>query len=740
MSDRAFQVDLSNCDREPIHIPGTVQPHGVLFVVGEPALTVTHVSENISGFFEIPADTVIGRTLADVLGEDAAARLSEALQYANLDAVNPVRLDIDDEHYDGIVHRHEGATFVELEPVADAAEAGAGRLLREALIGIQSADDLPSLCQSLVVEVQRLTGYERTLLYRFDEQGHGYVDAEVKEAELEAYLGLHYPASDIPRQARQLYEKNWLRIIPDARYTPARILPALTERNEDPLDLSFSVLRSVSPIHLEYMANMGVRASMSVSLIVRGQLWGLISCANHSGPRSVSFKHRSACEVLGRLASIQIAALEDRHLAMQRAARRDTIENLSRAMHKASLSEDVLDTLIARPDALLQLVGAEGVAAIIGERLAKCGRTPDEEWITKLSAWLDGKQESVFTTHSLAAEFPDAPEDSASGLLSLVLPGAPRRRLLFFRPELVKTVHWGGDPNKPAQAAPGERLHPRLSFELWKEEVRLQSARWTPSDIEAADELRRHIIETDLERQVQKEHQAVQARDDLLAVVSHDLKNPLSIIQMQATLLVMTVDSVVAGPVRRVRACADRIRRSVDQMDSLILNLHDLGRIEAGRFSINVRPENTEDMIREALLTLGSLAESRGIKVKKENINPLPVIADRDRFFQVLSNLIGNAVKFTPKGGWISISAEEVNEEAVISVADNGSGIAAEELPEIFDRYWRGRKQGSARGSGLGLFIVKGIVEAHGGRVWAESSADAGTTVCFTLPRPSPED
>lgn len=731
-----MQLDLSNCDREPIHIPGTVQPHGVLFVVREPTLTVTHVSENVSEFFAARPESVIGQPLGGVLGETAVARLAQVLQSETLEADNPVRLSLDDTVYDGIVHRHDGATIVEIEPFAGGSEEDAERLLRRALIGIQSADELGGLCENLVVEIKRLTGFERTLLYRFDDKGHGSVDAESKDAELEPYLGLHYPASDIPRQARQLYEKNWLRVIPDARYIPARILPIAQDGRGALLDLSFSVLRSVSPVHLEYLANMGVRASMSVSLIVGGILWGLISCANHSAPRFVSFKRRSACEVLGRLASLQIGALEDRHAASQRTARRATLDALGRTMREAPLSDDVLGALVARPDNLLQLVGAQGAAAVFGEEPVTCGSTPPPNWIMKLSAWFDGRQQpTLFATASLATEFPEAADDRASGILTFVLPGTPGRRLLFFRPEIIRTVNWGGDPSKPMQTLPGGRLHPRRSFELWKEEVRLQSARWTTSDLEAAEDLRRDIVEIDLGRQVLREQQAVQARDDLLAVVSHDLKNPLSIIQMQATLLFLTIDPATSGPANRVRACAERIQRSVETMDSLILNLRDLVRIEAGRFSIDARPEDAKHMIKEALLTLRPLGENKSIEIGEEEISSILVVADRDRIFQVLSNLIGNAVKFTPAGGSITICVEETDDEAVISVIDTGSGISEQELPFVFERYWRGRRQDAGNGSGLGLFIVKGIVEAHGGKVWVESTTGSGTAVRFTLPK-----
>ena len=379
------------------------------------------------------------------------------------------------------------------------------------------------------------------MFYRFHEDGHGSVDAEAKEPALEPYLGLHYPASDIPAQARQLYLKNWLRLIADGRATPARVVPTLRPDTRAPLDLSFAVLRSVSPIHLEYMANMGVRASMSISLIVRDRLWGLISCLDHTGPRRVPHDMRAACEFLGRLTSLHIAAFEDRELLALRASRRDTEEALAEAMRASAVGDNVLAGLLARPDELMGLVGAEGAALLGAGEPATCGRTPPPALIQEIAAWLDGESgaRGPFSTASLGTLLPRALPASAvaSGLLTFALPGAPARRLLWFRPEIVRTVNWGGNPAKAVAAGSDERLRPRHSFALWRQEVRLHSRPWTASDLEAADELRRRAVEVDLERQLVSEQRAVQARDDLIAVVSHDLRSPLSTIVLLSDVL-----------------------------------------------------------------------------------------------------------------------------------------------------------------------------------------------------------
>src|SRR6185312_13582951 len=489
------------CDREPIHIPGTVQPFGVLFVLTEPSLTVAQVSENVGDHLPLAVGAILGRPLSAVIDPASVDHVREALSDGGWGDVNPVQIRAaDGAQFDGVVHRHEGAAILELEPTPGP-PIEMRHPFRAALIRMQRVVALAELADVVVRQMRRVTGFERVLFYRFHEDGHGSVDAEARDPTLDPYLGLHYPASDIPAQARALYLKNWLRLIFDARAKPARVLPTLRADTGGPLDLSFAVLRSVSPIHLEYMNNMGVRSSMSISLVVRERLWGLISCLNHSGPLRVSQETRAACEFVGRLCSLQIAALEDREFIARRASRRAIEDVLARAMRDSGAEDDVLGALLGHPQELLGLVGAEGAAVVSPGEPVTYGRTPSQALMKEIAAWVDEKEPSPqFSTASLGAMLPQARDasDVASGLLTFAMPGAPRRRLMWFRPEIIQTVNWGGDPHKAVAADSGDRLRPRHSFALWREEVRLRSLPWTASDLEAADELRRAAVEVDL--------------------------------------------------------------------------------------------------------------------------------------------------------------------------------------------------------------------------------------------------
>lgn len=726
--------DHATCDREPIHIPAAIQPYGVLIVIDPDTLLILQISENVADFFDTNADRVLNRPLSTLLDDRSIAQLRHALAQKVVEESNPLSMGTDRQHFDGIVHRHDGATIIELEPAEDHREKRSGQhILKPIIRRIQGTGSLEDLGRSVVEEVRRLTGFERVMLYRFGEQGHGHVAAEVKAEELESYLGLHYPASDIPRQARQLYLKNWLRMIPDAGYTPARIIPPLRPDTNVPLDLTCAVLRSIAPVHRQYLANMGVQASMSVSLVVHGQLWGLISCTNHSRPLYVSYDVRSACEVFAHLVSWEIAALQEQESASLRHARRDTESVLANAMRKTQVRGNVLESLLACPEQLLALVDATAVAVVVENECRTFGGPLEPEFVVRLEKWLGTREESsVFATDSLPTLYSPAVEhkEVASGLLAIALPGSPWRRLLWFRPERIATVNWGGNPQQAVRTDRTGYPHPRTSFEIWKEEVRLHSSPWTASDMEAAASIRRYAIEADLELQLAKQQSAVRARDDILAIVSHDLRNPLSILSLQAKLLLRSASDEDDGLSRTLRSTGTRIQRSVDQMNSLISNLLDLAQIEAGSFPLELSPEYVTEIVEDALQSLSPLIEAKGLSLTRHIVDAPRVSVDRHRFFQVMANLIGNAIKFTQAGGRIAVTAKSTGDDVEFAVTDTGAGIAPDQLEHLFDRYWRG----SSEGAGLGLFIVKGIIEAHGGRIHVESVLHEGTTFVFTMP------
>jgi chemotaxis family two-component system sensor kinase Cph1 len=731
---------LERCAKEPIHVPGAVQPHGLLIALREPECVVTTASDNTTEWLGHDARRVLGAPIEDSIGVEAGALVREALGAESLADVNPLHLAIAGRKFDGILHRHAGATLLELEPTTEASgHPSPENVLGRIVTRLQTAATSGQLMRIATDELRRLTGFDRVLAYRFDDDDNGAVVAEARGEAMPSFLGHHFPASDIPRQARELYRVKWLRLIPDASYQPVPLVAA--DPAAPPLDLSLSELRSVSPVHREYMANMGVRASLTISLLPRGRLWGLITC-HHGSPRSVPFDVRATCEIVGKLISLQLAALEDLDEDRSRAAQSDAVARVTAEMRNAQ--DETLRGLLADPEALLRLVNAGGAAVVVDEEIHLAGATPSPAEVRVLVEWLRARGESsVFSSRSLAAIHPPAARYAAvaSGVLTLALPRPSQPHVLWFRPEEIETLSWGGNPNKAVElGTDGVRLHPRRSFDAWREEVRGRSVPWSRGELAAAVELRRTALELELGRQVRRAQAAVRARDDLVATVSHDMRNPIGVIQLQVEVLSQILDAQETERPRLPRSAVEGIRRATDRMTALVADLLDLERVEAGEVRLNVRECRIVSLIDDAVSLLAPLARPHRLTVTTtlgEDVRELWALADPDRIFQVLSNLIGNAIKFTPEGGKIEVGARREGGNVEIWVRDNGPGIPLADQARIFDRYWQAHGHGRT-GSGLGLYIARGLVEAHGGKFRVQSAPGEGAMLTFSLPTRSP--
>ncbi|HYQ18715.1 MAG TPA: GAF domain-containing protein, partial [Polyangiaceae bacterium] len=481
MTSTTEPVTLANCESEPIHIPGAIQPHGVLVAIRGAELSVTQVSANVAEFFDVAPDAVLGRPFTELLEAESAERVQQISIAPRLRELNPFRLvSKSGRALDAVAHRSGEILVIEAEPVAAPRMESIGGFdprLRSSVLRLQNAHDIATLTATAADEVRVLTGFDRVMVYRFDADWNGEVVAESKRDDLESFLGWHYPASDIPAQARRLYTVNWLRFIVDVGYRPVPVVPTCDPVLQAPLDMSHAILRSVSPIHIEYLRNMGVRASMSISLVIDGELAGLIACHHYSGARLVPLR-----------------VLEGANRAEQaRAVQRHEAE-LVRSM---SVAGDLLDGL-ATP-ALLALTGAQGAAVVLEEGVRRVGTTPNTEQLRALVDLLNRRGEDVFVTENLTTELPAAAEwqDVAAGVLSVAIAPELGEYIIWFRPGESKIVNWGGDPRKvvvPGENGAPARLSPRGSFALWEESVKGRSAAWRPWHVEAASSLRRVLL------------------------------------------------------------------------------------------------------------------------------------------------------------------------------------------------------------------------------------------------------
>ncbi|MDQ0303286.1 HWE histidine kinase domain-containing protein [Ancylobacter polymorphus] len=528
------RVDLSNCDREPIHIPGSVQCHGCLIACDPQGGVVQRHSSNAAEMLAL-SGPLIGRDLADLLGSRAATRIREALARGSDPSSPALLFNVElasGGRFDVSAHVFRGVSLIEFE-VASAEDGPALDLARSMFARVRGEKDIDRLLEHSSRLIRSLLGYDRVMIYQFAEDGAGQVVSEDRREDLESFLHQWFPASDIPQQARSLYVRNIVRVIGDANGERCPLVPEETPL-DDPLDLSFAHLRSVSPIHLEYLRNMGVAASMSISVIVDGQLWGLVAC-HHYAPRVLPMAERVAAEMFGAFFALHLQALKQkRTLDVATMARRA----LDRVLGLASQEEDIGGLLRTNLADFAKLMPCDGIGLWLGGQWSADGAVPPASDIPGLANFIGERAEGkVWASHELSAIWPRAETfcAEASGVLALPLSQLPRDYLLFFRKEIVHTLDWAGRPEKTYETGPlGDRLTPRKSFAIWKETVRGKASPWTDADREIAEAARSTLVEIVLRHNelMADERDKADTRQRLLnEELNHRVKNILAVIK-----------------------------------------------------------------------------------------------------------------------------------------------------------------------------------------------------------------
>lgn len=531
----APSADISNCDREPIHIPGSIQPHGVMLLADPADLTVRHVAGDVERLFGTAAEP--GRQLAGWIGKSLAfmalAKATTGPTFIGTVTALPVAIDV-------VVHLSGGFLIVELEAVGEPTRSSTDLLgtLSSASRALDRASTLYSLCEAAVVEFRNLTQYDRVMVYRFLEDGTGAVIAEDRRPDLHSFLNHRFPGSDIPQQARALYVLNLIRVIPDANYVPAGFRPPLSDNRS--LDMSNCALRSVSPIHVQYLKNMGVAASASVSIAIDGRLWGLIACHSET-PRTIPYGVRMVCQTLGSGLARHIKSLSETDIYRERLRLRGFKDEAVRLLSQDDLPESRIEQELER---LSGLITASGFAFVRGDRLYLSGICPATAEIMQLSEWLaEAPERPLFSTEQLTAHYGAAENfrDIAAGMLAITL--CPERRwfLMWFCAEEVQIINWAGNPHKSVDLQPGETLSPRASFEDWQETVHGRCRSWTPAELEIVEtlrhdltnvwqgqrlrELNRRLLETLAEKD-----QLLEQKQFLIGEVNHRVQNSLQLV------------------------------------------------------------------------------------------------------------------------------------------------------------------------------------------------------------------
>ncbi len=718
--------DLDACAREPIHIPGAIQPHGALLTVRPDDMSVVQASRNAAAFLR--CEVLPGHALPA-----AMAPLSDRLRSWHMTSEPNLQLRVPESDLQVMAHRAGALIVIEVERNEAGSTDGLLSRLRDFAQSLSGQADLDGSLAATVRFVADLTGFDRVLAYRFDHEWNGHVVAEAGNGRLPSYLGLRFPASDIPAQARALYASNRVRLIPDADYQPEPIEPALDPATGEPLDLSLAQLRSVSPVHLEYMRNMGTSASMSIAILIDGRLWGLVSC-HSAAPRPVATTIRDICDFVVQSLAMRISALIH---AIDAESRVELGRVSSRLLASMSANASWPRGLVGAADDLLAQVKAAGASIVTEDHYFTAGVTPSEEQVRAIVDWLkQNDAQDIFQTSSLASIFPQSEPfaGDASGIIAIRISELYPSWLIWFRPEVITTVHWGGNPHKIVREA--GRIHPRKSFEAWREQVRLHAPEWTEAELAAARDLRSSIVGIVLrkaEELAELTGELQRSNKDLEAFsysVSHDLRAPFRHIVGFAQLLSEREQSLDDKSRHYLHNISDSALAAGRLVDDL-LNFSQLGRA-----SIAHKKVDMNKLVSEVVKTVMINVEGREVEW---SIARLPdAWGDATLLRQVWFNLIDNAVKYTRPRNPARIAVDGVIEGDIVrfSVSDNGVGFDMTYLNKLFGVFQRLQKAEDFEGTGIGLALVRRIVERHNGSITASGEVEKGASFVFALPTP----
>lgn len=719
-----------NCDREAIHLPGSIQPHGALLVLEADLLTVLQVSENIQEFLGLAVPEVLGQGVARLLGPQVEQDLILALPAGTPDRLQfRTRLSTFPQPLTMTAHRSGERLILEIEHLPQDVTDSSNRL-RNAVFTLESAGSLPELLNAAVTAARDLSGFDRVMLYRFLADNSGVVEAESCRPDLLPFLGHRFPESDIPAQARALYLRHMLRLTADVNAVPAPLVPRVDPLTQAPTLLGGAVLRATSPMHLQYLRNMGVASSLSVSIVAGGRLWGLISC-HHTAPQVTPPGVRSALEELGRLLNVQVQLKEQTDVAAFRAqlaaGHHHILNTVSRTLTPlATLSDPALG--------LMELLGASGLALRLEGEWRTLGDVPAPDDLALLLDWLREHQpEVLFATDYLAGAWPQAADltDCASGVLAVSLGRGWQESVLWFRAEEQQVAVWGGATPQDAHT----ELGPRQSFATYVEQVRGHGRPWHPGEVAEAQ-----AISENLSAALGERLSTLRKLNDDLArsneewrkfafVIAHDMQEPVRLIRQFMELFSLRQKNQVDEQTRKLM---DFLTAETTRVGSLTTDLYAYTELLSYP-ELHLEHVKLHDLLERSLTELRPLAEQKQLVWHAPAQNPT-LYVDAHRMQLALTHVLRNALLFGTAPVEIEVQAHEGAQHLTLSIQDNGPGIPKPYQERVFELFQRLSPREAAGGNGVGLTLARKVAELHGGSLLLSSAPAAGTTLTFTLP------
>ncbi len=523
------EIALQNCENEPIHVPGRVQSYGGLIGFDLKTLSLKYKTEN----FDTLLSQIRPLRFSDSIENEIEDReLVHAIRGAlGLPTIATQRerlgtFTFDGSPFDAALHCSGDNGVLELERIAGPAERTSESVsrVRGMLASLDLTGSEESLLDSAANVLRALTGFDRVMGYRFLPCGDGEVAAEAKSPSIDAYLGLRYPAYDIPPQVRKIALRMPFRMITDIRDPHVEIHSAC----DQPLDLTMCHMRGVSPIHVEYLTNMGVRATMNISIIVRGTLWGLFAF-HHNRPKRLSPEHRSICELFGHFFSLQLQQQIEGDLIARRKRAQSTRSSLQQ-----SAKEPLPEVFKRLSGDIAAIVNAHGIALVQELSIETSGDVPDEGVIRALTSMAGEELYSVESFDGVQ-QLEGLETGKTAGALVTQVDASGGTFIVYFRNEIIQNVRWGGMPEKDIAYGPnGPRLHPRGSFSEYAQSVTGRCTPWSQGDYTAAAELRSVILDLvfqDVSATREAWQKQKKFQDLLVAELNHRVKNILALVQ-----------------------------------------------------------------------------------------------------------------------------------------------------------------------------------------------------------------
>jgi len=727
--------DLDLCSKEPIHIPGHIQAHGILIILNKEGF-IKYCSENFTQITGLEPEHILQKPISQFsafFGKSESHNfimdlISISWQGRSFKPVNPYQVEIGDVVYNLILSLSGENYILDFEPESSDLFNDPQNLVGASLSQMLADRNLEAILNNVVIQIKNIINYDRIMVYQFHNDGHGEVVAEDRNTDLETWLGLHYPATDIPEQARNLYKQNFTRLISNVHETT---VPLLSLQNQ-PADLSNSTLRAVSPVHIQYLKNMGVASSFSVSIIVDDELWGLIACHNYS-PRFINFRQRETAKLIGQVLSSCIGLRNQEKFQKEDMKLQTAVLDVSRSLH----NEKIADFIFECSSALTESLKAGGIAFLYEGELTSFGNVPDLSQIQEISEVLQKGENGFLATENSHVDYPKLKLDPVhfSGFIGCRLTQDIKDCLIIFRPEIVQTVKWAGDPTKIIRYDESGRpfISPRNSFEQWSQEVKGSSEKWSSTEkkalIEIRDEINFAVGRKTAELRIlnEKLRDAYAELDSFAHTVSHDLKIPLTTIKAFAELIIRkSQEDAVKMMSSKIVDNADRL----NQMIKTVLEYSKVGQKNVKKESIDM---NT--LINDIASQLLMNKVNGNLDLVVNNTPDLE--GDPILIFQVFLNVIENAVKYSQKTDHPVVEVDgfvELN-EVIYTIKDNGVGMNEDQQTKIFELFNRVGQTDEYEGSGIGLATVKKIITRHGATIAVESKEGEGSTFWVKFPR-----